>query len=106
VEGEKKMCGTVMGCCYSSRPVKVHERKLGQRRGPYCYGHCCIRVVTVHTGCVLFTRSITVLGGYCSYQVVLFTGSDTVLRTVLCGRGMFIYGSEGWGGISIFSSIV
>jgi hypothetical protein len=53
VEEEKKMCATVTGICYSSRPVKVHEREVGTVTGP------CIRVVAVHTG------------GYCWQDPVL-----------------------------------
>jgi hypothetical protein len=61
------MCGTVTGFCYSSGPVKVHEREVGIVTGLYCYrGHCCIRVATMHTGWILFMGSVLFWSGYYS----------------------------------------
>jgi hypothetical protein len=64
VEGEKKMGGTVTGFCYSSGPVKVHEREVGTVTGLYGYGALLHTGSTVHTGWILFTGSVLFWSGY------------------------------------------
>jgi hypothetical protein len=72
----KKICGIVIGFCYRSGSVKVHEREVGTV-GPYCYGYCCKQIDTVHTrGAVHGIRTVSVryypCWWYCLQNSVLF----------------------------------